>query len=117
MVARVVCAQTHEWKSICLILPAVYIVRFPQKLPRRTDIIPAAEQKELQQNLSNWPIDVSSSDLWDEQIREELRKNKIAEAELNVRRSKVRVYHTLNSAINDSFNTFGTLRTFSLELN
>lgn len=117
MVARVVCAETYEWKSICLILPAVYIVRFPQKLPRRTDIVPAAEQKELQQNLSNWPIDVSSSDLWDEKIREELRKNKIAEAELNIRRSKVRVYHNLNSAVNDSVNIFATLRTFYLELN
>lgn len=63
--------------------------RFPQKLPRRTNQVPSADEKELQNNIASWPSDVASSDLWNENIREELRKNKIVEAELNVRRSKV----------------------------
>jgi len=63
-------------------------LRFPQKLPRRTDVIPPADGEKLQQILAAWPNDVASSDLWNEQVREELRKKKIPEAQLNVRRSK-----------------------------
>ncbi|KAH8554274.1 NUC188 domain-containing protein [Umbelopsis sp. PMI_123] len=63
-------------------------LRFPQKLSRRTNEVPPTEETELQHNIANWPSDIASSDLWNEGIREELRKNKIPEAELNVRRSK-----------------------------
>lgn len=63
--------------------------RFPQKLPRRTNQVPSSDGRELQSIIASWPSDVASSDLWNEKIREELRKTKIAEAELNIRRSKV----------------------------
>ncbi|KAG2180764.1 hypothetical protein INT44_003771, partial [Umbelopsis vinacea] len=63
-------------------------LRFPQKLPRRTNQVPSIDEKDMQHNIASWPSDVASSDLWNEEIREELRKNKIPEVELNVRRSK-----------------------------
>jgi ribonuclease P/MRP protein subunit POP1 len=51
--------------------------------------VPSTDEKKLQHNITSWSSDVASSDLWNEEVREELRKNKIPEAELNVRRSKV----------------------------
>ncbi|KAM3579893.1 Ribonucleases P/MRP protein subunit pop1 [Umbelopsis sp. WA50703] len=63
-------------------------LRFPQKLPRRSNIIPEQEQKEMQKYLAFWPDDVAKSDIWNETIRKSLRDHKIPEKDLNVRRSK-----------------------------
>ncbi|KAJ2958269.1 hypothetical protein NQZ79_g6113 [Umbelopsis isabellina] len=63
-------------------------LRFPQKLPRRSNIIPEQEQIQMQKYLADWPDDIANSDIWNESIRQDLRDNKIPEKDLNARRSK-----------------------------
>ncbi|KAG2178757.1 hypothetical protein INT43_001603, partial [Umbelopsis isabellina] len=63
-------------------------LKFPQKLPRRSNIIPEQEQTQMQKYLADWPDDIAKSDIWNESIRQELRNNKIPEKDLNARRNK-----------------------------
>lgn len=64
-------------------------LKFPQKLPRRSNTIPEQEQTQMQRYLADWPVDIAQSDIWSESIRQGLRNNKIPEKDLNTRRNKV----------------------------
>lgn len=59
-----------------------------KKMEARAKEISENDQKNIDEICMNWPEDIAMSDIWDENLRERLEKNKVTEAELNDRRSK-----------------------------
>ncbi|RCH82061.1 hypothetical protein CU098_000584, partial [Rhizopus stolonifer] len=61
-------------------------LRFPQKVPPRTNEISAKEQQNIMHILENWPKDIADTSIWDKQTREMLFNTRIPEYALNLRR-------------------------------
>ncbi|KAG1461107.1 hypothetical protein G6F56_005800 [Rhizopus delemar] len=62
-------------------------LRFPQKVPPRTNEIPSLEQHKINSIVAaDWPKDVADCDLWDAQSRKTLFEKKVSEYSLNQRR-------------------------------
>ncbi|KAI8360797.1 ribonucleases P/MRP protein subunit POP1-domain-containing protein [Blakeslea trispora] len=61
-------------------------LRFPQKVPPRTNDISLEDQQKIQRILENWPEDAPNSSIWEEDSRKKLFDTKIAEYGLNLRR-------------------------------
>ncbi|KAI8366103.1 NUC188 domain-containing protein [Radiomyces spectabilis] len=64
-------------------------IRFPQKVPPRSNHIPPADAVRINNILQNWPNDVAQSDIWDERTRTKLYEEKTTEHTLNERRKQV----------------------------
>ncbi|KAI8970247.1 ribonucleases P/MRP protein subunit POP1-domain-containing protein [Mycotypha africana] len=84
----------HQLRSSCSLSPGTVIglivndprLRFPQKVPPRTNEITLDEQKEVQKLIENWPADAAETCIWDEDLRKSLLEKKIPEYGLNLRR-------------------------------
>lgn len=63
-------------------------LKFPQKVPPRTNEISIEEQKKIQKILDQWPNDVAESNIWDKDIRQSLFDKRISEYALNLRREQ-----------------------------
>ncbi|KAI9028249.1 ribonucleases P/MRP protein subunit POP1-domain-containing protein [Phycomyces nitens] len=63
-------------------------IKFPQKVPLRTNQIPKETEIRINQIVRQWPLDVAHSDIWDKQLRKDLQKNKIKDNELHKRREE-----------------------------
>ncbi|KAI8351452.1 ribonucleases P/MRP protein subunit POP1-domain-containing protein [Choanephora cucurbitarum] len=61
-------------------------LRFPQKVPPRTNEISSEDQRRVQHILENWPEDAANTSIWEEEGRKKLFDTRIAEYGLNLRR-------------------------------
>ncbi|CAB4382576.1 unnamed protein product [Rhizophagus irregularis] len=66
-------------------------LRFPKKVPPRSNIIPVGSERDVQDILANWPKNVAYSDLWNDNFRNALRDSKVSAGDLDKRRSKLLV--------------------------
>ncbi|RUP48702.1 hypothetical protein BC936DRAFT_144143 [Jimgerdemannia flammicorona] len=63
-------------------------LRFPQKVPPRTNTVSQPDQRELSRVLAQWPEDMADCEIWNEDVRKGVAENKIEEKDLNERRRK-----------------------------
>ncbi|KAI8978898.1 ribonucleases P/MRP protein subunit POP1-domain-containing protein [Pilobolus umbonatus] len=63
-------------------------LKFPQKVPPRTNNINTQQQREIQQILDRWPDDVAATPIWSDDLRKALYEYKISEYHLNLRRGE-----------------------------
>ncbi|GBB87563.1 hypothetical protein RclHR1_01400016 [Rhizophagus clarus] len=66
-------------------------LRFPKKVPPRSNVISVESEKEVQVILANWPENAAYSDLWSDNFRNVLRDSKISDGDLDKRRSQLLV--------------------------
>jgi ribonuclease P/MRP protein subunit POP1 len=62
---------------------------FPPKMPPRADHIPDAVTKRINELMSNWPVNVSQSELWDKSYRTILADSKPKDADINQVRTSI----------------------------
>ncbi|RIA97121.1 ribonucleases P/MRP protein subunit POP1-domain-containing protein [Glomus cerebriforme] len=66
-------------------------LRFPKKVPPRTNTLSVESERDIQDILANWPENVAYSDLWSDNVRNALYASKISDGDLDKRRSKLLV--------------------------
>lgn len=84
----------NSLRSSCSLSPGAVLglvvqdprLKFPQKVPPRTNEISKEDQKKVQALLDQWPLDASDTFIWDKEQRQHLFDNKISEYQLNLRR-------------------------------
>ncbi|KAF1801227.1 ribonucleases P/MRP protein subunit POP1-domain-containing protein [Mucor lusitanicus] len=63
-------------------------LKFPQKVPPRTNDIAPQEQRKMQDILTHWPADAAETTIWDKDVRASLFDKRISEYGLNLRREQ-----------------------------
>ncbi|KAI7904843.1 NUC188 domain-containing protein [Cokeromyces recurvatus] len=88
--------RLKELRSSCSMSPGTVIglvvqdprLKFPQKVPPRTNTISNENQKNIQHILDQWPSDAAETTIWNKELRQSLFDNKISDYGLNIRREK-----------------------------
>ncbi|CEP11349.1 hypothetical protein [Parasitella parasitica] len=63
-------------------------LKFPQKVPPRSNDIAVQDQQKIQGILTQWPADAADTTIWNKDIRKSIFDNKIPEYGLNLRREQ-----------------------------
>ncbi|CEI98691.1 hypothetical protein RMCBS344292_12794 [Rhizopus microsporus] len=63
-------------------------LKFPQKVPPRTNEMSDQDRKRTQSVIAHWPEHAADSDIWNAELRKTLMEKKIAEYGLNLRRQQ-----------------------------
>nr|CAG8480207.1 3392_t:CDS:10 [Entrophospora candida] len=66
-------------------------LKFPKKVPSRSDTISVDSENAIQRILFDWPDNVAFSDIWNNDLRKSLQEIKVSEGNLNKRRSRLLV--------------------------